>query len=231
MTPYDQDLYKSQVYDLNASRYNLQNAQAAQAYAAANFYSTMANETAYRNYKQSTGMRPFYPIGDRPTSNAADRPRPDRRPRIPLDQLVGSDGRVNWPNTAPTEPADLSKKRDEVDHSVKDADKEYRKNGRATVADVVAARNRLNDYGHRALDSIREKQPASVRDLAHFLNSLDFALLSMGEAPRPVGSIDLRPDDAPKTAGDVLKDSIKDEKSKDQKPKGESPKGESPKDR
>ncbi len=52
MTPFDQAAYKMQMLNLSESRYNYNNAQATQAYAAAQLYQQQALSTAISNYKQ-----------------------------------------------------------------------------------------------------------------------------------------------------------------------------------
>ncbi|HEX8202638.1 MAG TPA: hypothetical protein VF590_19325, partial [Isosphaeraceae bacterium] len=62
LSPYDEAVLRNQSYALNASRYDLNTAQALQAYQAANFYNTLANTAAAANYKQGTGMMPYFNV-------------------------------------------------------------------------------------------------------------------------------------------------------------------------
>jgi len=212
LSPYDQAMYKYQKYKLNASRYNLNNARATAAYSAANFYNDLAAATAAGSYKTSTGIKPSYSIT---TGNSRLTPAmrhqmavQARAQMIPKDKLIDSSGRVLWPSSAPMSPSYLAKARADVDSSVAKAAADHSKTGRATVRDVVDAQDKLRSYGTQALDHLKSDNPAEATGLASFLASLDYALTTMGDGARPVGGDHTRPDNAPKTGGDVLKESL-----------------------
>jgi len=218
LSPYDQEMYKYQKYALNASRYNLNNARASAAYSAANFYNDLAAATASQYYKTTTGIKPYYSLATG-RSNLTPAMRHQmgvqaRAEMIPRDKLIDENGRVLWPRSAPASPSDLAKARSETDAAVGTVAGEFSKDGRASVHDVVNAQEKLRDYGTKALDHLKSDNPAEANGLATFLTSLDYALTTMGNATRPVGPDRTTPDNAPKSGGSVLKDSLKDDKAK-----------------
>jgi hypothetical protein len=232
LSPYDEAMMRDQAYSLNASRYDLNTAQALAAYQAANFYNTMANAAAASNYKQSTGMLPYYNVQ---TTAARFAPTAGRagagtgagvagRSLLPRAQIIDEQGRVLWPAAAPTSPSDVAAARSGVDQAVRDIVREEQQGRRAPIRGIVAARDQIDAYRRSALEPLRTDSPADAQAVDLFLRSLDNAVVGMGmgtagggAAPGTVAQ-DLRPDDAPKTGGDVLKQSIKETRDRDEAP-------------
>jgi len=210
-TPYDALLSRYQRGALLSSRYNLNNARASAAYSAANFYNDLAAATAMSSYKTSTGIKPYYNINTGSHHMAGAIRRHDaaaaRAQMIPREQLVDDQGQVKWPPTAPNSPSDVGKARSDADAAVATVAGEFHKDGRAAVSDVIAAQDRVRDYASKAMDHLKG-QPAEASGLVTFLASLDYALTTMGDGHRATGPTAVRPDNAPKSGGDVLKDTI-----------------------
>ncbi|MDB5349390.1 MAG: hypothetical protein JWN86_637 [Planctomycetota bacterium] len=171
---YDDPLYRQQQYAMNASRYNLQNAQATKAYQEANFFQQQAIATAMNNAQQAPAVREQFNV-----RSAAPRSR-SRAPRqtstVPLDQLITKDGAVLWPQSSPVDPS-----RERVDTAIAAIAKQYQDDGKATVQSVNEARNALSAYGHPALTEVRKERPQSAAVFKSFLNNLDVSLAGMAK--------------------------------------------------
>ena len=173
---YDVEALKQQQYALNDSRYNVENAQATQAYAAANFYQQQAIATAMENARQTAAMRPKY---DPTTGSPAMAPQPTPgHPTVPLDRLIDEKGQVIWPAFAPRNDA-----RGAADSAYQVAAQEYRQRGRASVAAALDAREKLYAYGRPALAKVRREQPPAGEPFKDFLNNLDVSLDLMADPP------------------------------------------------
>jgi hypothetical protein len=173
---YDIDMLKQQQYALNASRYNVETAQAAQAYQAANYYQQQAVATALNNYKEQAALREKFN-----TANAAPalapKPTPGH-PTVPLESLYDRRGQVIWPAVATR-----NDNRDAADSAMQVVVQEYRKRGRASVASVLDARDKLYAYGRPALSHVRRQRPTAGEPFKDFLNNLDVSLDLMADPP------------------------------------------------
>ena len=164
---YDVEMLKQQQYLLNASYYNVVNAQAAQAYQAANFYRQQAIATALANAQASAAPRQE-PATDKPAAR--------------LDSVIDGSGRVTWPAVAPR-----NKARADVDSAIRVVLRESRRPSGATAASVAEARARLYAYGRPALAQVRHQRPAAGRAFRDFLNRLDAGLEVLANPPAGTG--------------------------------------------
>ena len=236
LSPYDQFTLKDQLYAGNASRYNLQNAQAVQAYAAANYYNTVANNAAASMTPPpaNAGVKPTYNVQDgvqtapnAPNNNEGGASPGHNRLRVlSRDAIMDADGNLRWPAPAPND-GDLASDRKALDAAVQKVAADAKgPGGRAPIRDVVDARDKLYAYGNKAMQQVHTNDPPNASGVARFLNSLDHALLAMGQGPtaasnansavNPAAAGVNKLDNAPRSAGDVLRDTIQDDKKANQ---------------
>jgi hypothetical protein len=172
----DIELLKQQVFALTASRSEAQNAEAAQAYQAANYYRQQAIATALSNAREEMALREKL---NPPNAAPAPAPRPTPgHPTVPLVDLVDARGHVIWPAVATRNDA-----RDGVDSTFRAVVQEYRKRGRASAASVLDARVDLYTYGRPALARVRQQRPRAGESFKDFLNNLDVSLGLMADPP------------------------------------------------
>ena len=244
MSPFDQEMVKEQQYMLNASQYNLANAQATREYQAANLYNQQAMNQMYARYAAmrgaaTTGARAGGSEGDSASASTyqtrynlnsgnttpyplynGNHNRRINRTRLPRERVLADDGKVLWPSITPTDP-ELDPLREAVDTAFRDvaADREKHKRTNITIRDAVHARSKLVAFAAPAVEKLSEEKSGDLADFQVFLGSLDYALRNMANASLPSGTTHTEPDNAPATGGDVLKDTIKkDSSSKDDRP-------------
>ena len=172
-SPWNDPVAREQRHALAASRYEMQNAQATEAYAKANYFQQKAIAAAIENAKAA----PPPPIQERFNARTA-RTRGSRiaarvDPTLPLDKLVTRGGGVLWPAAAPKDDA-----RDGFDAVMATLAKQFEDAGKADVKDVNAARDALQAYGVPALAKVRREKPAQAAAMKTFLNSLDATLVA-----------------------------------------------------
>ncbi len=208
VTPYSQVYAGQQRAALNASRYNLQNAEAAEAYQAANLYRQKALDEAQERYQGAKVIEPRYSIGE----NQADEAQRGRSiALLPREKVMDREGKVLWPASTPSGQT-LNEIRNQVDGAVQAAVQETQGNQRPSVRSIVAARDEVENFAVPALERLRSESPADAAGLEVFLQSLDHHLANLGTPGTPTvapAQADLTPDDAPKTGGDVLRESIR----------------------
>jgi hypothetical protein len=132
-------------------------------------------------------------------------------------QVIDEQGRVLWPVAAPASPSGVAAARQGVEDAIR-AVLTDRQNGRVPLQSIPSARNQIDSYRQITLEPLRTNSPADAVAVDLFLRSLDNALAGMVQAPLRAGAggtptpppqpQDLRPADAPKTGGDVLKQAI-----------------------
>lgn len=233
MSLYDQEAIKEQQYMINANQANLANAQAMQAYQAANLYRQQAMNQAYSRYAAATSgsgsgngsggdsgssYQTRYNINNGNTVPypifTGSRNRRINRARLPREQVLTEDGKVLWPDNTPSD-KELDPLREAVDTAFRDvaADREKHKRGNITIRDAVHARGKLVSFAAPAVEKLSEERSNDVADFQVFLGSLDFALRSMANAAPPTSATSQRttPENTPESGGDVLKGTIKDD--------------------
>jgi hypothetical protein len=158
---------------LNNSRYDLQTAQTAKAYAEANLFQAQAMATANQMgdplqtpIRDKFNVRTMAPRSHRKTGAVAA--------KVPIDQLMTQQGQVKWPAAAPA-----GEGRDLVDAGTTALAEQVRATGKASVQAVNDARDSLYSYGLPALADVRKNSPADAAAFKDFLNNMDATLLSM----------------------------------------------------
>jgi hypothetical protein len=222
-SPYANLMSRYTRYSMYGNRYNLRNGRAVTPYAASTFYGPLALAAALsESGSTSPLLTPKYPIRTRSTRRQGVVPfrQPDRRDLLPRDQVLDQDGNIQWPSNAPDDSKDLAQERAAADRAVQIAATEAAENGRAKVRDVVEARDKAEAYSRAAIDALQDKNPEAANEMALFAASLDRALVKLSEAPATVAAVThIRPDNAPKTAGEVVRDAASnDEDAKTPKP-------------
>lgn len=228
-SPYTLEIGREQQYALNESRFNMMNAEAAMAYQAANLYQQRAVGEAESRYRQAKTLQPRYQIATGATR--FDRRHHGALQLIPREKLLDSNGRVQWPGSTPSGQR-LSELRQAVDDAIQKVAQEAKDHGRASVRSVVAARNALAEFSGSALERLRSDSPTDAASFQAFLQSLDHTLYTMAEggaaSPHTAGTAgggtSLTPDNARKTGGDVLKESIKKDDASTPRVNGDTPK-------
>ncbi|MBX6316146.1 MAG: hypothetical protein IRY99_25030, partial [Isosphaeraceae bacterium] len=209
LSPYDVPLSKYLMYAMNGNRYLPATGAIAPDYAAANLYAPIAYATALKNYRRAAAVRRNY-YALRPRTATTPTRTTRREDLIPRDKLMDDQGNIHWPASAPA-----TLERAAVDQAVKAAVADAHERGRASVRDIVNARDKLEAYGHPTLAELRSKSPADAEGFRHFLNSLDHVLSRMGEpTAAAAAATHIKPENAPKTAGQVFKDALKEDTSK-----------------
>jgi hypothetical protein len=164
---------------LRTARYNMYNAWTASNYQAANLYNQQAVAQALQNQKMMATMSPRYDVRTQepaPSSTSSEKDRGFKP--LPMSQVIAPDGKVLWPSAAPVN-GELGEHRSAAEAAVREASGEFRSAGRATIASVSEAKERLYDYGRPALrDLNRESRPDAVT-LLRFLASLELILDAM----------------------------------------------------
>ncbi len=95
------------------------------------------------------------------------------------NQVLSSDGKVLWPSKAPND-GELGKSRAAAEAAIKVAYKEFKASGKASVQNVVEAKELLYSYGHPALDKAAGQSRQAAQSLHHFLSSLERTIDSLG---------------------------------------------------
>lgn len=171
---FEDPVERQQRIALANSRYDLQTAQTAKAYAEANYFQQQAMAAAQQNEPETppAPVREKYNVR---TTTARSRPRASTAaPKVPLDQLMTPEGQIKWPAAAPADAA-----RARVDDAIGAIAKQFKQDGKASVQSVNEARDALYAFGLPALADVRKTKPSSGPEFKDFLNGLDAALTGM----------------------------------------------------
>ncbi len=163
---------RQQNYALNNSRYDLQTAQTARAYAEADLFQAQAMATA-----NQLGDPLQSPIRDKfnvRTTAPRSRKKAAAAATVPIAELMSQDGKVKWPESAPA-----SEGRDLIDAGTTALAKQVSQTGKASVQSVNSVRDALYSYGLPALAELRKTSPGDAPAFKDFLNNVDATLLSL----------------------------------------------------
>lgn len=234
----DQWMMRYQMSALNAARYNLASARAANSYRAGALLRQQAFQTMLQNENDSTSrsydsMDRYFnnlPTAAR-TSGHDERPaavgEPQRQPSagdIPFNKLVGRDGKILWPPSAPTT-GDLADKKQDADEAISAVLQDLAQAPSVSVRKIVAARRALNEYAYPASQELRDRSPQDYSSWANWVSSLDQSLRDLdgiaGAPPQPRTATEqpkaapaegrgteLRPESSPESAGEALKEKV-----------------------
>jgi hypothetical protein len=145
------------------------------------------NPNSYINHIRDNGFVERYPVGRGYAGTYAYAPRPapaapavtptaltvtQQMPALPLSSFYNAQHQIVWPADAPVA-GDLQAKREVFDRASDAVLTEMKKNGVASVASVIDARQKLLDYGRPGLQYVRAHDTPRVADTYHlFLLSL-----------------------------------------------------------
>ena len=164
---------------LRTARYNMYNAWTASNYQAANLYNQQAVAQALQNQKMMATMSPRYDVRTQepaPSSTSSEKDRGFKP--LPMSQVIAPDGKVLWPSAAPVN-GELGEHRSAAEAAVREASGEFRSSGRATIASVSEAKERLYAYGRPALRDLNSGSRPDAVTLLRFLASLELILDAM----------------------------------------------------
>jgi hypothetical protein len=133
---------------------------------------------ALQNQRQMQAMELRYDVRQMTPKTMQSKERQANR-LLPRNQVISSDGKVLWPAKAPSD-GDLGKSRAEAEAAIKVAYKEFKAGGKASVQNVVEAKELLYSYGHPALEKAAGQSRQAAKGLHHFLSSLERAIDSLG---------------------------------------------------
>jgi hypothetical protein len=133
---------------------------------------------AMQNQRQMQVMEPRFDVRKRTPRTLQAKSKQANKP-LTRDQVLSPDGKVLWPTKAPGD-GELGKSRAAAEAAIKTAYKEFNADGKASVQNLVEAKERLYAYGHPALEKAGRQNLAAAHSLHHFLFSLEQVLDSLG---------------------------------------------------
>jgi hypothetical protein len=180
MTLYDQEMVKSQTYMLNANRYNMMSAGINMMDQQANLMQQEALRVAMQNQRTANQMvQERYNLYTKQMKAAEDATR--ETVGVPIEALLDSQGRVLWPDFAPSAGAHAAR-RAAADDAIARAFAQYKDKGQADVPLVVDATQQLHAYGNPALKLLGARSnPRPRAQLVQFLNTLELDLDGLAE--------------------------------------------------
>lgn len=228
------NFFRMQAAARNASRYNLNNAEAATAYQAANLYRQAAIDEMLNNRMKaqqfaqsrfdygpmdrgyaSPGRAPIRSRTQAPAAGEGQAAVEAAQRPATFNEMIAQNGEVFWPLGAPDQ-GELGTKRSAASAAIQDLIQQSRR-GPVSVRRVVQARNALSDYAVPAAQALKQDRPDDVDDFATYIKTLDAGLRSLAlneGATRPASpggttrTPDIKPDNAPESAGEVLEKKI-----------------------
>jgi hypothetical protein len=150
----------------------------AEVYQGANQNIQEAATQAMQNQRQMQAMELRFDVRKRTPRNVQSKERLATK-LLTRNQVLSSDGKVLWPSKAPND-GELGKSRAAAEAAIKVAYKEFKAGGKASVQNVVEAKEQLYSYGHPALDKAAGQSRQAAQGLHHFLSSLERAIDSLG---------------------------------------------------
>jgi hypothetical protein len=177
-SPYDWTTPSQPNPAIRAAPYGVYGPVSGDVYQVPNPYNVQAAAQAMQTQREMQAMEPRYDVRKRTRRTVQAKARQANKP-LTRDQVLSADGKVLWPSKAPSE-GDLGKSRAAAEAAILVAYKEFKASGKASVQDVVEAKERLYAYGHPALDKAAGQSRQAAEGLLHFLSSLERVLDSLG---------------------------------------------------
>jgi hypothetical protein len=132
---------------------------------------------AAQGQRQNQAMQPRYDVRKRTPRTVQSKDKQASK-LLPRSQVLSAEGQVLWPAKAPAE-GELGKSRAAAEAAIKAAVKETEGGGKASVQNVVEAKDRLYAYGRPALEKAAAQSRQAAQGLLHFLTSLERVLDSL----------------------------------------------------
>ena len=158
--------------------YDVYGPAAAQVYQGANQNIQDAATQALQNERQMQAMELRFDVRKKTPKTVQSKQRQASK-LLTRNQVLSSDGKVLWPSKAPSD-GELGKSRAAAEAAIKAAYKEFKAGGKASVQNVVEAKELLYSYGRPALDKAAGQSRQAAQGLYHFLTSLERAVDSLG---------------------------------------------------
>jgi len=163
---------------MGAAPYGAYGPAAAEIYQGANQNIQEAATQAMQNQRQMQAMELRFDVRKRTPRTVQSKERQANK-LLTRNQVLSSDGKVLWPSKAPSD-GELGKSRAAAEEAIKVAYKEFKAGGKASVQNVVEAKELLYSYGHPALGKAAGQSRQAAQGLLHFLSSLERAIDSLG---------------------------------------------------
>ena len=219
VSPFQLQAFRQQRYALNASRYNLQNAETASSYQLANLFRTEAMQNMAETYRNSKyGGSGGNGQGQYSVSDPQPKDPFENLPPVPINDIFAKDGTVLWPLGAPEE-GDLAEKKATAGRSIQSVARDALAKQPVTLSRVVAARDDLAAYANPAASWFKDHSAKDIPGFVNFIRSMDDALRGLAESKKmgtppakDVGPMNFNPPTAPKTGGDILLQEMRDKK-------------------
>ena len=163
---------------MGTTPYDVYGTAPAQIYQGANQNIQEAATQAMQNQRQMQAMELRFDVRKRTPRTVQSKERQANK-LLTRNQVLSSDGKVLWPNKAPND-GELGKSRAAAETAIQVAYKEFKAGGKASVQNVVEAKELLYSYGHPALDKAAGQSRQAAQGLLRFLSSLERAIDSLG---------------------------------------------------
>ncbi len=163
---------------MGTSPYDVYGTPGTQVYQGANPNLNEAAVQAMQNQQQMQAMELRFDVRKRTPRTVQAKQRQANK-LLPRNQVIAADGKVLWPSKAPND-GELGKSRAAAEAAIKLAYKEFKADGKASVHNVVEAKELLYAYGHPAIDKAAGQSLKAAQSLHHFLTSLERAIDSLG---------------------------------------------------
>jgi hypothetical protein len=177
-SPYNSMAQSELNFGTGPSPYDVYGRAPVEVYQGANQNIQEAATQAMQNQRQMQAMELRFDVRKRTPRTVQAKERQANK-LLPRNQVLSSDGKVLWPSKAPDD-GELGKSRAAAEAAIKVAYKEFKAGGKASVQNVVEAKELLYSYGHPALDKAAGQSRQAAQGLHHFLSSLERAIDSLG---------------------------------------------------
>jgi hypothetical protein len=177
-SPYNSMAQSEVNFGTGPTPYDVYGRAPAEVYQGANQNIQEAATQAMQHQRQMQAMELRFDVRKRTPRTVQAKERQANK-LLPRNQVLSSDGKVLWPSKAPND-GELGKSRAAAEAAIKVAYKEFKVGGKASVQNVVDAKELLYSYGHPALDKAAGQSRQAAQGLHHFLSSLERAIDSLG---------------------------------------------------
>jgi hypothetical protein len=158
--------------------YGVNGPVATENYQGANQNLQQAAAQAMQNQRQMHAMELRFDVRKKTPRTVQSKERQATK-LLTRNQVLSSGGKVLWPSKAPGD-GELGKSRAAAEAAIKVAYEEFKAGGKASVQNVVEAKELLYAYGHPALDQAAGQSRQAAQSLHRFLFSLERAIDSLG---------------------------------------------------
>ncbi len=177
-SPYDWTMQPQPNPAIGAAPYGVYGPVSGDVYQVPNPFNAQAAAQAMQTQREMQAMEPRFDVRKRTRKTVPAKARQANKP-LTRNQVLSPDGKVLWPGKAPSE-GELAMSRTAAEAAILVAFKEFKASGKASVQNVVEAKERLYAYGHPALDKAAGQSRQAAQSLLHFFSSLERVIDSLG---------------------------------------------------